>query len=72
MTASALAMSTIEAAHSTIREVVIAGALGALAVALWFLLIDGIAGRACIRLRYSARWYYVRQIRSGHPRVQFA
>jgi len=33
-------------AHSTIREGVIAGGLGALAVALWFLLVDGIAGRA--------------------------
>jgi len=34
------------AAHSTIREGVIAGGLGALAVALWFLLLDAIAGRA--------------------------
>ena len=47
MTASARSsVRPIEAAHSTIREGVIAGALGALAVALWFLLIDGIAGRA--------------------------
>jgi hypothetical protein len=33
-------------AHSTVREGVIVGGLGALAVALWFLLVDGIAGRA--------------------------
>jgi hypothetical protein len=32
--------------HSTIREGVMVGGLGALAVALWFLLVDGIAGRA--------------------------
>lgn len=31
--------------HSTIREGIVTGVLGALAVALWFLLIDGIAGR---------------------------
>ena len=36
----------VRPAHSTIREGVIAGGLGALAVALWFLLVDGIAGRA--------------------------
>ena len=36
----------IAPAHSTIREGVIAGGLGALAVALWFLLVDGISGRA--------------------------
>jgi hypothetical protein len=47
MTASARSsVQPVEAAHSTIREGVIAGALGALAVALWFLLVDGIAGRA--------------------------
>ena len=36
----------IAPAHSTIREGVIAGGLGALAVALWFLLVDGISGRS--------------------------
>jgi hypothetical protein len=47
MTASARSnVQPIGPAHSTIREGVIAGALGALAVALWFLLVDGIAGRA--------------------------
>ena len=47
MTASARSsIQPIGSAHSTIREGVIAGALGALAVALWFLLVDGIAGRA--------------------------
>ena len=47
MTASARSSARlIGPAHSTIREGVIAGGLGALAVALWFLLVDGIAGRA--------------------------
>jgi hypothetical protein len=47
MTASARSsVRPIGPAHSTIREGVIAGGLGALAVALWFLLVDGIAGRA--------------------------
>ena len=47
MTASArFSVRPIGPAHSTIREGVIAGGLGALAVALWFLLVDGIAGRA--------------------------
>lgn len=47
MTASARSsVRPIGPAHSTIREGVIAGELGALAVALWFLLVDGIAGRA--------------------------
>lgn len=47
MTASARSsVHPLGRAHSTIREGVIAGALGALAVALWFLLVDGIAGRA--------------------------
>jgi hypothetical protein len=47
MTASARSsVRPIGRAHSTIREGVIAGGLGALAVALWFLLVDGIAGRA--------------------------
>lgn len=46
MTASAhSSVRPIGPAHSTIREGVIAGALGALAVALWFLLVDGLAGR---------------------------
>jgi hypothetical protein len=45
MTASARSsVRPIGLAHSTIREGVIAGGLGALAVALWFLLVDGIAG----------------------------
>ena len=47
MTASARSsVGLIGPAHSTIREGVIAGGLGALSVALWFLLLDGIAGRA--------------------------
>jgi hypothetical protein len=47
MTASARSrVRPIGPAHSTIREGVVAGGLGALAVALWFLLVDGIAGRA--------------------------
>ena len=47
MTASARSsVRPIGPAHSTIREGVIAGGLGALSVALWFLLLDGIAGRA--------------------------
>ena len=47
MTASARSsVRPIEPAHSTIREGVIAGGLGALSVAIWFLLVDGIAGRA--------------------------
>jgi hypothetical protein len=47
MTASAgSSIRPLGSAHSTIREGVIAGALGALAVALWFLLVDGIAHRA--------------------------
>ena len=47
MTASARSsVRPIGPAHSTIREGVITGGLGALAVALWFLLVDGIAGRA--------------------------
>ncbi len=47
MTASARSsVRPIGPAHSTIREGVIAGGLGAVAVALWFLLVDGIAGRA--------------------------
>jgi hypothetical protein len=47
MTASAYSNARpIGPAHSTIREGVIAGGLGALTVALWFLLVDGIAGRA--------------------------
>lgn len=36
----------VQPAHSTIREGVVAGGWGALAVALWFLIVDGIAGRA--------------------------
>ena len=47
MTASArFSLRPIGLAHSTSREGVIAGGLGGLAVALWFLLVDGIAGRA--------------------------
>jgi hypothetical protein len=47
MTASARSSAQpIGPAHSTIREGLIAGGLGALSVALWFLLVDGIAGRA--------------------------
>ena len=47
MTASARpSVRPIAPAHSTIREGVIAGGLGALAVALWFLFVDAIAGRA--------------------------
>ena len=47
MTASARSSAQpIGPAHSTVREGVVAGSLGALAVALWFLLVDGIAGRA--------------------------
>ena len=47
MTASARSsVRPLGPAHSTIREGVIAGGLGALSVALWFLLVDGIAGRA--------------------------
>lgn len=46
MTASARSsVRPIGRAHSTIREGVLTGGLGALAVALWFLLVDGIAGR---------------------------
>ena len=46
MTASARSsVRPLGPAHSTIREGVVAGGLGALAVALWFLLVDGIAGR---------------------------
>jgi len=47
MTASARSsVQAIGPAHSTIREGLIAGGLGALAVALWFLLVDVIARRA--------------------------
>ena len=47
MTASARSRSQPSGrAHSTIREGAITGGLGALAVALWFLLVDGIAARA--------------------------
>ena len=46
MTASARSsVRPLEPAHSTIREGVVTGGLGALGVALWFLLVDGIAGR---------------------------
>jgi hypothetical protein len=31
--------------HSTLREGIVAGVLGALSVALWFLIVDGVAGR---------------------------
>lgn len=31
--------------HSTVREGIIAGSLGAAAVALWFLIVDSVAGR---------------------------
>lgn len=47
MTASARSsVGTIGPTHSTMGEGVIVGGLGALVVALWFLLVDGIAGRA--------------------------
>ena len=39
-------LQPIRRVHSTVREGIVAGGLGALAVALWFLLVDGIAGRA--------------------------
>ena len=46
MTASARSsVRPIGPVHSTIREGVVTGGLGALAVALWFLFVDGIAGR---------------------------
>ena len=41
--------------HSIVREGVIAGFLGATAVAVWFFVVDLIGGRRCSRQMLSAR-----------------
>jgi len=55
--------------HSTYREGVVAGAIGALIVALWFLLVDTAGGRPFHTPNVVGRIFFRGELTAGAPRI---